>query len=187
MRHVCSVDVAPRKRLCTFFYRIYPTGNIIYYASVLQIRHTANFAFDTWWYIPLPKTQESWGSFLYLQILQIFSIEKCNYIYVRKVISVKKSQEIFKEIVVNYWKCCGLIQLSASFGCAQVKILIRNVYTKPLVCTQEAHETRPPCICECCTLICHYFIWSCIGMIMYVVWLPNNFIQKCFHNCFNLS
>jgi hypothetical protein len=28
--HFSSVDVAPRKRLCTFLYRIYPKENIVY-------------------------------------------------------------------------------------------------------------------------------------------------------------
>jgi hypothetical protein len=37
----------------------------------------------------------------------------------------------------NYLKFCGVIQLSAIFGCAQVKIFMGNVYTKPRVCTQE--------------------------------------------------
>jgi hypothetical protein len=37
-RNFSSVDVAQRKILCTFFYRIYPTENIVY-ADVLQIFH----------------------------------------------------------------------------------------------------------------------------------------------------
>jgi hypothetical protein len=47
-------SVEPRKRSCTFFYRIYPKENIAY-AGVLQIFHTKNrwdienFAFDVWW------------------------------------------------------------------------------------------------------------------------------------------
>jgi hypothetical protein len=40
-RHFSSVDVAPRKRLRTFFYGIYPIENAVY-TGVLQIFHTNN-------------------------------------------------------------------------------------------------------------------------------------------------
>jgi hypothetical protein len=50
-RHFSSVDVAPRKRSCTFFYMIYPKENIVY-TGVVQIFYRKNrwdidnFAFD---------------------------------------------------------------------------------------------------------------------------------------------
>jgi hypothetical protein len=52
-RHLSSVDVAPQKRSCTFFYRIYPNENIVY-SGVLPIFHPKNrcgienFAFDAY-------------------------------------------------------------------------------------------------------------------------------------------
>jgi hypothetical protein len=41
------------------------------------------------------------------------------------------------EVFGTNLKFCGVIQLSAIFGCAQVKIFMYNVYTKTRVCTQE--------------------------------------------------
>jgi hypothetical protein len=35
--HFSSVDVAPRKRSCTFFYRIYPKENTVY-TGILKIK-----------------------------------------------------------------------------------------------------------------------------------------------------
>jgi hypothetical protein len=40
-RHFSSLDVAPRKRLCTFFYRIFQKENIAY-TGVLQIFRRKN-------------------------------------------------------------------------------------------------------------------------------------------------
>jgi hypothetical protein len=51
----------------------------------------------------------------------------------------------------NYLKFCGVIQISVIFGCAQVKIFMRNGYTIPRVCTQEKYFRQPfPEVCGAC-------------------------------------
>jgi hypothetical protein len=104
-------------------------------------------------YIPLaPQTSDRGCThlkllwmFLYLQILQFTRL--INSIIGNQSHLSYKPTDLCRKIGLfdcwNYLKFYGVIQLSAIFGRAQVKIFMHNVYTKPRVCTRNVVRLDP--------------------------------------------